>query len=228
MSNRIPLEEFGQDVLERMSWDLESERKRMAQLLHDRVAIPLSDAKLRTGTVLAAQTDPASADARKEILHVFDSILREVLSVIRELRPPLLDDLGLSETFNWLRRSQSSRGGPSLELCLKPSDTDIPESYSSVIYRLIQMLVSGLAQETQADTLHIDVGKDADELRIDYRDNGLAIEALGPEARDMLPLAKIRFKVYSHGGRLTVSRAPAKGNAIQISIPTRDEQASSA
>jgi signal transduction histidine kinase len=225
MSAALP-EGIDQEILARLDWDHESERRRSARHLHDRVAIPLSDVKLKTSEWLAVQTDPASASPEEEILHAFDDIVKEVRAVIRELRPPLLDDLGLSETLSWYCRLQSGRGGPSLELCLNPADADIPEPYSSVIYRLIQVLVSGLAQETQADTLHIDVSKDSGEILISYRDNGLAIDALGPEARDMLPMAKIRFKVYSHGGRLSVSPAPAKGNTIRISIPIRDEKAS--
>jgi signal transduction histidine kinase len=227
MSAALP-DGIDQEILARLDWDHESERMRSARHLHDRVAIPLSDAKLKVGALLAAQMDPASANHCEEIFHAFDDILREVRSEIGELRPPLLDDLGLSETLGWYRRSQSNLGGCSLELSLNPADADIPEPLSSVIYRLIQMLVSGLALETQADTLRIEVNKRSDEILIEYRDDGLAIDALGPEARDMLPMAKIRFKVYSQGGRFNVNRASTKGNAIQISIPAREKKDSSA
>jgi signal transduction histidine kinase len=215
-------EDSGQIVWARVERDHEDDRKRWARHLHDRVAIALSDLKNRINQAFAGTADQNQASVHHEIDRSIDRILDDIRLTIRDLRPPILDDLGLADTLSWYSKALFRLRGMAITVSLNPRDTDLPEPYRTDIFRLIQIFSEGLAAESQADTVQIRIQISSDTIGLDFRDNGLDVASLGQSAWELLPLARIRIKILSLGGYMTLNPAPGKGNTLHVSFPYPD------
>jgi signal transduction histidine kinase len=206
-------------IWKRLSRQNAHEKQALAQHLHDRVAIPLSNLKLQINLACERSEKTDNLDILKDINRSLDSLLENTRIAIGELRPPILDDLGLSDALNWFRRELIQKNALKIHLTLSPDVDRLVDSYRTDLFHLFQILGRDLAPETQASTLRIDIRAGSDSIELEYRDDGLDIVALGQPAWDMLPLAKIRLKVLSLGGTVTLDRSVVKGNILHLSIP---------
>jgi len=149
-------------------------------------------------------------------------VMRESRRIINDLRPPMLDDLGLITTVSWLSR-QFATVYPAIALNqqIEVRETDIPEELKIVIFRIAQEAFTNIGKYSQAQTARITLKITENSLELCITDNGIGFNVQDTLAkRDDgrgLGLISMRERAELSGGTLIVESAAGKGTAIRAS-----------
>jgi signal transduction histidine kinase len=203
----------------------EKERKRIAIDLHDGIGGLLSAIKYKTE---AAQ----QVNDLEEVVALLQRAIEECRRIQLDLRPPLLDDLGLLATFNWLIREFQKRiPGLTVEKQFEVEEQEIPKALRTVIFRVTQEALNNIAKYSEADGVLLSLEKTKGALVLVVRDNGRGFEvekALTKESTERgLGLASMRERTELSGGTFSIESAPGKGTVVRVTWPGKpgeDEQ----
>ena len=197
----------------------EEERRMVAMELHDSI-----------GGLLSAIKYQVEAAQRGNDLEASVSLLQRAIEECRriqlDLRPPLLDDLGLLATFSWLiREFQKRTPGLTVEKQFEVEEQAIPEALRTVIFRITQEALNNIAKYSGADWMLLSLRKTNGTLVLVVRDNGRGFEvekALTKESTERgLGLASMRERTELSGGTFSIDSAPGKGTVVQVTWPEK-------
>lgn len=154
----------------------EDERRRIALDLHDGLGQSLSLIKLAVENAvrqLAGGDDGDSIETLRQVILRLKDALTEVRRVSTELRPSMLDDLGILPTLTWFfREFEAVCGGITVEKHLDVSEHDVPVLLKITIYRIIQEATSNIIKHSGANRIRISLHRDGDTLHLSIEDNG--------------------------------------------------------
>ena len=192
----------------------ESEKRRIAAELHERVAQTLSAVKLNVETALAA-TRRGGNDAAamlEAMVPALQAATQDVRAVALGLRPSSLDDLGLLATLRWLCREFAAKH-PDIELQsrLDLAEEDIPPPLRSIIYRVAEDACAALAAEAAVRRIMLSLGSDGERIALTVRDDAVQGDA-GDEGH---PYARLRDRTLLSGGKFTARRNSWGGLVIK-------------
>src|SRR5690606_40014407 len=142
----------------RMVTQHEEERRRLSRELHDESAQVFSADKLDLA-MLRDSLPPAEASRLDRTLSLIDSGIGSIRSVVNDLRPSLLDDLGLLPALRSLAAESEARSGVSVQLAMPESLPPLPHEAELVLYRALQELLTNVARHSEARTEERRVGK---------------------------------------------------------------------
>jgi two-component system, NarL family, sensor histidine kinase UhpB len=180
----------------------EEERRRVARELHDEVG------QVLTGVMLQLD-DP---EAREAVRRSLDDVRR----IARELRPEMLDDLGLQSALRALCITAAAHDGLSVERRLHVADMDLRPEVELVVYRVAQESLTNVMRHSGASEVLVALQEVDGALRLMVRDNGSGLpERLG-EGTGMGGMSERALHV---GGRLTVGSRPGGGTEVRLDIP---------
>ena len=205
----------------------ESERKLLAQELHDELGQYLNVIKLDavgirddcSGNVATAQGRAAA------IVENCDHIHRVLAALIRQLRPVGLDELGLAAALEhcvdtWRARIRETQ----LDLSLSGDLSQLPESTSLTVYRLVQEALTNIAKHAAAEHVWINLaleevpdGTDPHTMRLAITDDGLGADLSAPTCG--LGLIGMRERIAALAGRLEMTSSPGQGFKLRAAIP---------
>lgn len=206
--------------LRRLHETLEAEVKRVAHALHDEAAQLLVSADLAVNEV--ASELPAAVRGRMEKIRApLRQCALELRRLSHELRPPILDDLGLVPALEFLAEGVSNRIG--VPVTVVGSTRRRPSAaVETAVYRSVQEALSNVARHAHASMVVIEVVQTDAVLRCAIRDDGAGFDPSAlpdrPEQRG-LGLLAIRERLNAVGGSHTVVSEPGKGTALLVSIP---------
>ena len=197
----------------------EEERRRIAIDLHDGIGGLLSAIKYKTE---AAQR----GNDLEEVVSLLQRAIEECRRIQMDLRPPLLDDLGLLATFNWLiREFQKRTPGLKVEKQFQVEEQAIPAALRTVIFRITQEALNNIAKYSGADWMLLSLRKTKGTLVLVVRDNGRGFEiekALTKEGTERgLGLASMRERSELSGGTFSIESSPGKGTVVQVTWPEK-------
>ena len=201
---------------ERIVLAREEERRRLRRLLHDDVGATLAAQKLLAGRAAAlTSTDPGAAG---ELLASLEGDLGTAIAKVRalayELRPPVLDDLGLSAALDAL----VERVEPPLGVSVRVPDTilALPAAIELALYRIADQALANVVLHAQAATCVVSLDVTERAATLSVTDDGCGL----PEGhRAGVGLQSIRERVEELGGQLCVGPAGARGTRLQASLP---------
>jgi signal transduction histidine kinase len=211
----------------------EEERRALSRELHDDFGQQLVALKLNLSTLEGILRNQAPHPAPRsgqnlttagqrctaDCLEITDHIIERVREIARNLRPSILDDLGLSAALHGYTQHQAKRSGCTIEVraCILPLKPEI----EIAVFRIVQEAVSNAIRHGAAS--HITVVAQCDEsvLRLVIQDNGCGFD---PEERSVRPepgmgLITMRERTHLLGGRLTHTGQPGAGTRIEVTIP---------
>lgn len=210
--------------LERLSARLlsaqEEERRRIARRLHDELGQALTVAKL--DLELAGREAPSELQDRlREGAQLLDRAIAEVRQLSHGLRPPLLDELGLTEALRAL--AERFAAAENLEIELEAEDLGgLRPEVESLVYRTAQEALTNAARHAEARRIGIRLSKANDHLRLEIEDDG---RGFNPQrvlrAARGLGLQGMRERVILAGGVLQIASRPGAGTRIILEIPLR-------
>lgn len=223
-------EEIRGELLKDIITIQEEERRRIARELHDETSqdIVSLNANLEAATGML----PETADKVKEILRKAQSlgvgILDEIHKLIYELRPSLLDDLGLVAAARWLADNNLAAAGIKVHFKVTGKTTRLPSSLEIALFRVIQEAVSNIARHSRAKNAAIGLIFRKKVVKIKISDDGLGFdlaEAVSSKQRPRgLGLLGMRERVEQANGTIEIHSHPGGGGTeVEIEIPLSEE-----
>jgi two-component system sensor histidine kinase DegS len=199
----------------------ESERLRLSRQMHDGPAQALSNFILQTEIAMRL-FDLDQARAREELSNLkisATSAFQKVRDFIFELRPMMLDDLGLAPTIK--RFIDALQDHPGLEIRLLQSGTERRfEPYIEVmVFRAVQELVTNAVRHSQATQIKVQLDMGDTNIKVAVEDNGKGFDVGVLEERGGMGIKVIKERVEKLGGYLDVDSVPGRGARITFQIP---------
>jgi len=211
----------------------EQERKRVSRQLHDEISQILVGINVQLDA-LAVTASIRPGDLRKRIARTHRLVEQSITIVNRfacDLRPALLDDLGLGPALRSLVKEISARKGLRIQLTAPAGIGTLDPLHCTVLYRIAQEALTNVVRHAHARRATVQLQKTAAEIRLEIRDDGKSFSAdraLAALHGGHLGLLGMRERVEMVGGRFTVESAPGKGTTVTAEIPINAPGASSA
>jgi len=196
----------------------EDERNRLARNLHDELGALLTSAKLDAARIRSRLAGTAP-EALERLAHLVETLNKSIAlgrSIIEDLRPSTLGNLGLVATLEILTRDFTERSGLQLHCTLAPVQLD--EAAELTVYRLVQEAVTNISKYAKARQVWLSLASRAGRVEVSVRDDGVGFDP-ATQPRSAYGLVGMRFRVESEGGTLTVQSAPGQGTLVQASLP---------
>lgn len=201
----------------------EQERRHLARELHDEIGQALTAVKMNLQTLQrgsgASPIGPSLADS----ITIIDQIMQHVRDLSLDLRPSLLDDLGLVSAVRWYVSRQAERAGWDAEVLAEESLSHLPADMAVTCYRIVQEAVTNAMRHAEARHISVALHKDDRELEIVIRDDGLGFNVMNAQQRaaqgQSLGLLGMEERIRLFEGRLSIRSSPGQGTEIMASIP---------
>jgi signal transduction histidine kinase len=205
----------------------ETERKRVAQELHDSVGQTMSALKFAVECSLNQRGRTGEETYLKSLQNLIPKIqngIEELDRIGRGLRPSVLDDLGIMATFSWFcREFQSVYSTIGIEQDLSLAEDEVPDHLKLVIYRILQESLNNIAKHSHADRVRILFEKQAGAITLSIQDNGRGFDvgsALLPERqRSGFGLFSMKKRAELSGGNLLITSSQGRGTVVRASWP---------
>jgi signal transduction histidine kinase len=198
----------------------DTERGRWARELHDQTLQSLGGLRVLLSSAVR-RGDPAGSErAMRQAIEDIEQEIENLRGIITDLRPSLLDDLGLGPAIESLVDRRRQEGlGIETELTLPASGangTPIPADLETAIYRLVQETLSNVAKHAHANVARVLVDSGMDCVVVEVEDDGIGFDTTAHT--EGFGLAGIRERVFLAGGRLHV-QSGAQGTRIRAELP---------
>ena len=203
----------------------EEEKARIARELHDELGQLLTALKMDLAW-LRERLPPGDADAARraeQMGRVLDQTVGSTRRISADLRPLMLDDLGLAEAANWLVEDFSSRCGVQCEVRM-PGDgvlDGMDKGVATALYRALQESLTNIARHAGARKAWVSVDAENGEICFEVEDDGRGIEPADLAKTRSLGLKGMRERMHYLGGSLEVARAPRGGTRVRVRVPAR-------
>jgi PAS domain S-box-containing protein len=203
----------------------EQEKTRVARELHDELAQSLTALKMDTIWVRARlRADPEAAAAKlSQMLVLLDASVAATRRIAADLRPLLLDDLGLAPAIEWLVQNFSQRTGVPCELDIDDS-LDLQEPYATAVFRMVQESLANVAKHALARGVRVRVALEEREMVLSVEDDGVGFATSGPRKTNSLGLIGLRERAHLLQGRVELRSAPGEGTRVEARIPVRESE----
>ena len=199
----------------------EQEKSRVARELHDELGQALTALKIDVAwlcEVLASAPDEVKRKlALMQVL--LDSTVAATRRISADLRPLILDDLGLEAAADWLAQNFSSRTGVACELAVAPDMLDLADPHATTVFRALQESLTNIAKHAAASQVEVTLERDADSVVLTVRDNGRGFASGAPRKPESFGLLGLRERANLLGGELSVESAPGRGTSIELRLP---------
>jgi len=213
-------------ALRRLNEMLEEEARRIAHALHDDAGQLLVSVHLALKDV-ADGLPPRARDRLMGIRAPLDEIERHLRRLSHELRPTVLDDLGLVPALEFMVQGVSARAG--IPIAVEgPKSPRLPAPIEVALYRVVQEAVRNATKHAVANRVDIRLAVLADEVRCSVKDDGRGFDvpaALNRKGDRGLGLIGIRERLNALGGQLTIDSSRGRGTELRITIPLGEHHA---
>ena len=196
----------------------EDERQRLARNLHDELGALLTSAKLDAARIKSRLAGIAP-EALERLAHLVETLNASIAlgrSIIEDLRPSTLANLGLVSAIEILARDFAARANIDVQRSLGP--VKLRPSAELMVYRLVQEAITNISKYAQASQVWITLTSRDGQVQVSVRDNGVGFET---DARpgSAYGLVGMRFRVEAERGVLKLVSAPGQGTRVEASLP---------
>jgi signal transduction histidine kinase len=202
----------------------EEERKRIAGEIHDTLGGCLSGIKFKVEDVLQhmGKAPNVMAQSLGTLIPVIQEGVEDCRRIQMDLRPSMLDDLGLLATLSWFcRRFQTIYSGIRVEQEVGIEEGEIPGPLKIVLYRVTQEAMNNIAKHSKADGVRLSVRKLADRMELVLQDNGQGFNLEKTRSQETpnrgLGLLSMKERTEFSGGSFAIESAEGKGTLVRAS-----------
>ena len=216
------------DELRALSARLESVREeestRIAREVHDEVgqaltALKMDVAEVEHGLAAAGGAPKAVAGTLSAMGRLLDDTMDVVHRISTELRPGVLDELGLEEAVEWQLEEFRKRTGIACRFETGLVGASINRAISTAVFRVLQELLTNVVRHARASAVHVRLSAGKDRLALEVKDDGCGIPSGHVFAPRSFGLLGIRERVTNVGGSIAIQGEPGRGTVVSISIP---------
>ena len=194
----------------------EQERARIARDLHDELGQQLTGLKFDVAAITADESGERRAVTERlaTLSHSLDEAIRTVRRISTELRPGVLDQLGLAAALEWVAQDYSRRTG--IRANISVSEGDIPDEIATALFRVVQESLTNVARHSGATEFSVLLSREPAGIVLEIRDNGVGY---GPVSEGFGVLG-MRERVTTLGGSFAIGTGPGgHGTQIRCSFP---------
>ncbi|GAH34149.1 unnamed protein product, partial [marine sediment metagenome] len=148
-----------------------------------------------------------------------DSMIQTVKRIISELRPPVLNDLGITAALEWEVGEFRKRTGITCELVIEPTEVKLDPTRSTAVYRIFQEALTNIARHAQATAVDAKLSAGPDRLELVIRDNGVGITEEQLQSPESFGLIGIRERAIQFGGGAQIMSIVGEGTTVSVEIP---------
>jgi len=197
----------------------EEERRHLARELHDEIGQALTAAKINLQS-LTGDGGSATLARLQETTAILDRLLGQVRQISLDLRPSMLDDLGLVPALRSLIDQQGRRASVEMRFSAETLPESLDPKIQTTCFRIAQEAITNALRHAHATLVEVDLRREDETLRLVIRDNGAGFEAESAQAQTAgLGLIGIRERAALAGGRATIISSPNKGTSVEVSLP---------
>lgn len=205
----------------------ENERKRISREIHDSLGQSLSAIKFKVEGITQQMREGRQkkmAASLEAILPIIRASIEESRRIQMDLRPSILDDLGIIATLTWFSREfQQTYPNIRIEKEMNIQENELPDPLKTVIYRISQEALNNIAKHSKANLVRLSIGKKGDSIELTIQDNGMGFnleEILAQEWRKRgLGLTSMRERAELSGGSFAIESTIGKGTTIKAAWP---------
>jgi PAS domain S-box-containing protein len=211
----------------------EEESKRIGQELHDGLAQTMSAIKVWGENALLQMRKGESKDS---LIKTLESVVRlaqgsveEVRRILGNLRPSILDDLGILSTISWLcHEFETIYSGIGIKKDIYIEENQIPDSLKIVIFRILQEAFNNIAKHSKANLARLSLKKTEDNIELSIHDDGKGFDVVHAFSVNQpsagFGLASMRERSELSGGSFSIDSRKGEGTTIRVSWPYRNLQ----
>ncbi len=200
----------------------EEERSRIAREIHDELGQVLTALSLDVRW-LHKRLPAEQGELQEKTRSMGELITTTVNSVSRicsELRPAILDDVGLSAAIEWQAGEFTSRTGIACNIQTEPPEIKLSEELSVAIFRIFQETLTNIVRHAQASEVDVHLRLTPRDFFMRVSDDGVGMEATGAQKMDSFGLLGVKERVRGFGGELALCTGDKGGACLDIVIPT--------
>ena len=143
--------------------------------------------------------------------------------LINEVRPPVIDEIGLETAISHLVHEQRKRGGPKIECHSDVQFGKLPSILENALYRIAQEALTNACKHSKSKKVMVTLTQEGQDVRLEVRDWGIGFDAESVK-EGHFGLEGIRQRVRLLGGRLTIESKPGSGTLVQVVVPILERQ----
>ncbi len=199
----------------------EQEKSRVARELHDELGQALTALKIDVSWLKehAGAKDPACQAKLASMQFLLDGTVAATRRISADLRPLVLDDLGLAAAADWLAQNFTNRTGVACELVVERDFDDIPDPHATTLFRALQESLTNIAKHAQASRVEIALSREGGQLLLTVHDDGAGFRPDDPRKPASYGLLGLHERAYLLGGDVTIDSAPGRGTMIEMRLP---------
>ena len=202
----------------------ERESKRISREIHDELGQALTALKMELTWIsnnlpLTHELHKLVSNKAKSMSSLVDSTIKKVQRIASELRPGVLDDLGLVPAIEWLGQDFQNRTKIKCLTELASFDYELDPECSTAVFRILQEALTNVARHARASRVRVSLKEKKSKLELKIRDNGRGIAEKDVLSPDSLGLVGMRERLRPFEGDVRIQGIPEKGTTLVINLP---------
>jgi len=220
---------YSREQLRNLSMHLQSvreeERTTIAREIHDELGQVLTALKMDLSWLdKKHRGDKSFAERTKSMLSLVDSTIQTVKRISSELRPGVLDHLGLAAAIEWQAKEFEKHTGIACDVSVDPDDMVLDRQYSTTIFRIFQEALTNVARHANATKVRISLVEKEDGISLHVEDNGKGITKKQMNNPQSFGLIGIQERVHFLNGEIRIRGTRNKGTSLTIHIPLEKKE----
>ncbi len=201
----------------------EAERRGIARELHDEIGQALTAIKINLQAAMGVSGAEPVESYLTEGIGIVERVLQQVRNLSLDLRPSMLDDLGLMASLRWYLDRQSQTSGIKIEFIGDPSIKRLPQEIETTCYRIVQEALTNVLRHARASGIYVKVAPVKKGLGLIIRDNGIGFDVSdameNARSGGSSGLLGMEERALLAGGEINLKSRPGKGAEIRVFIP---------
>ena len=199
----------------------EQEKSRIARELHDELGQALTALKIDLGWLRERLSD-RDGEVHNKLMSMqvlLDGTVASTRRISADLRPLVLDDLGLVAGADWLAKNFTHRTGVPCELVIGQGNLDLQDPHATTIFRVLQESLTNIAKHSQATQVEVILEREGTEVVLTVHDNGRGFSTQDPARPGSFGLVGLRERAALLNGRVAIDSEPGRGARIEMRLP---------
>jgi signal transduction histidine kinase len=204
----------------------EEERTTIAREIHDELGQILTALKMNLSWISGQYNDHGVlAEKTKGMISLVDATIQRVKRITTELRPGILDHLGITAAIEWQASEFKKLTGISCDVDI-PNEIILPRDQSTQIFRIFEETLTNIIRHAEATQVNVRFTDKGDTVVLAVKDNGKGITEAQLQSPGSFGLIGIRERIHSLGGEIIITGSPGSGTEVSVEVPKKKSEPS--
>jgi len=218
------------DLSAHVEWAREEERRSISREIHDELGQSLTALKMDLSLLGARVRDGGNGLSKEAVLErlramaeLTEDTIDQVRRLARELRPGVLDDLGLEAALEWQAQDFEARTGIACHVTSGLGEARLPRPLATAFFRTFQESLTNVARHARAKRVEVQLRREGHRLTLEVSDDGQGISDEAVRGAKSLGLLGMRERARRLGGDFAISGARGRGTTVALSVPLPED-----